>query len=125
MPANTPVGTPVNPLQGNVAVPVPGTVPLPTIRDAIQNPLVTTQGGASAAGQTGTEIGVQTGVQAGTPGAPPAAPAPNVQNLNVLRQDGALILSGTVHTEQDKDAAAQRAAEAAGGEQVINNIVVQ
>lgn len=48
-----------------------------------------------------------------------------VQNLTVVRQNGSLILSGIVHTQQDKDTAALRAAAASGGEPVINNLVVQ
>lgn len=97
---NTQPGTGVNPT---------GQIPVAGIRAAILNPAGNSAGGALPAGQTA---------------APGTVPVPNVPDLQVTSQNGAVILTGTAVTQQDKDAAGIRAAAAAGGAQVINNIAV-
>lgn len=118
--------------------PVAGQVPTAQIANAILNPLATTQAGAASAGQSANMAAAQNalptfaqsaqttaGQNAAPALAPGAEPPLNVQNLTVVRRNGTLILSGTVHTQADKDAAALRASAASGGETVVNDIVVQ
>ena len=138
----TPSGQPSNATLGSqpqtMPPPVAGQVPTAQIANAILNPLVTTQAGASSAGQAANTAAAQNALPtfpasaqtaAGQNPAPALAPGAepplNVQNLTVVRQNGVLVLSGTVHTQSDKDAAALRAAAASGGETVVNDIVVQ
>jgi hypothetical protein len=49
----------------------------------------------------------------------------DVQNLRVFRQNGKIVLSGTVGSQAEKDAAGERANAAAGGQPVINNLIVR
>jgi hypothetical protein len=127
LPSNATLGAPSR----AIAPPVAGQVPTATIAEEIQNPLVTTQAGSSSSGQTAQTAAGQNTLptlsgQTGSPSlVPGAAPPLNVQNLGVVRLNGALILTGTVHSQADKDAAGLRASAASGGETVINNIVVQ
>ncbi|MDO8757273.1 MAG: BON domain-containing protein, partial [Elusimicrobiota bacterium] len=48
-----------------------------------------------------------------------------IQNLRVLRRAGKYVLSGTVATQAEKDAAGARATQAAGGQEVLNQLEVK
>ncbi|HXT01578.1 MAG TPA: BON domain-containing protein [Elusimicrobiota bacterium] len=135
-----PSGQPSNATLGIQAtaapLPVAGQVPTDTIAAAITNPAAAT--GAATSGQNVQGAVVQSPPSNfGQQAQPGAAPAPNqavppgaappiaVQNLEVTRQNGTLVLTGTVRSQADKDAAGQRAATASGGEAVVNDLVVQ
>lgn len=48
-----------------------------------------------------------------------------IKNLRVFRRGGAFVLSGTVATQAEKDAAGNRARQAAGGREVVNELEVK
>ncbi|MCM2303363.1 MAG: BON domain-containing protein [Elusimicrobia bacterium] len=49
---------------------------------------------------------------------------PAVRDLNVVRKNGKVILTGVVATQAEKDAAGARASQAAGGKEIVNQISV-
>lgn len=54
-----------------------------------------------------------------------AADVEPVKNLKVVRRNGKIVLTGTVRSEAEKQAAGERAAEAAAGQQILNRIKVK
>lgn len=48
-----------------------------------------------------------------------------IKNLKVVRRGGAFVLSGIVATQAEKDAAGNRARQAAGGREVVNQLEVK
>lgn len=48
-----------------------------------------------------------------------------IKNLRVIRRGGAFVLSGTVATQAEKDAAGNRARQAAGGREIVNQLEVK
>ncbi len=51
--------------------------------------------------------------------------ATGVQDLKIFRKNGKVILSGTVHSQEEKDSVGARASAAAGEQQVVNQLRVK
>ncbi|MBI2385878.1 MAG: BON domain-containing protein [Elusimicrobia bacterium] len=49
---------------------------------------------------------------------------PAVRDLDVVRKNGKVVLTGVVATQAEKDAAGARASQAAGGKEIVNQITV-
>lgn len=65
--------------------------------------------------------------QGAQPGVNTAGPSTmgGVQGLRVFRVGSGFVLTGTVHSEEEKDAAEERAAAVSGGVPIINQIIVR
>jgi len=130
-----------NPAASNPNLPLPGTAnPIHRAAPMVPNPMpVPKPSGIPAPGATagpgGREsddggaakslLDIRDAVLRAPAGEQETAAGELVEDIKVFRRNGKVVLTGTVRSEADKDEAGRRAAAAAGGRVILNQLSVK